>query len=218
MDRIRSHNWQSALILVCLTLPLAGCGLLAHSLYVIKGNKVKPVYDGLRNQRVAVVCMATSPAAGPHSPSGMIAREVSMILVKNVDAVQLVRQDEIADWIDRNQWDEIDYLALGRGVKADRVIALDLESFRLREGKTLFKGRATVTTTVYDLTAGEKIAYQATAHDFLFPQNGARHATETTEASFRRMYVRALGRHLAKAFYAYDLQEDFAYDTTSIGR
>lgn len=218
MDRIRSHRWQSTVILVLLTLPLAGCGLLAHSLYVIKGNKVKPLYDKLSGQRVAIICVASSPAAGPNSPSGMIAREVSSILRKHVENIRLVRQDEISDWIDRNHWDELDYLELGRGVKADRVIALDLESFRLREGKTLFKGRSTVTTTVYDLTAGDKIAYQATAHDFMFPQNGGRHTAETTEASFRRMYVRALGRHLAKAFYAYDLQEDFAYDTTSIRR
>ena len=45
MDRIRFRHWQSVVILVCLTVPLAGCGLLAHSLYVIKGNKVKPIYD-----------------------------------------------------------------------------------------------------------------------------------------------------------------------------
>ena len=218
MNRIRSHQWQLKALVVLLTLPLAGCGLLAHSLYVIKGNKVKPLYDGLSEQRVAVICMASSPAAGPNSPSGMIAREVSTILGKHVDNIKLVRQEEIADWVDRNHWDELDYLALGRGVKADRIIALDLESFRLREGKTLFKGRSTITTTVYDLTAGGKIVYQATAHDFIFPQNGARHTTETTEGSFRRMYIRALGRHLAKAFYAYDLQEDFAYDATSIGR
>ncbi|HIN95058.1 MAG TPA: hypothetical protein EYN03_05385 [Planctomycetes bacterium] len=218
MDRIRFRHWQSVVILVSLTVPLAGCGLLAHSLYVIKGNKVKPIYDKLHHQRVAIICMTTSPAAGPNSPSGMIAREVSTILAKNVEKIELVRQSEIADWIDRNHWNELDYLELGRGVNADRVIALDLESFRLREGKTLFKGRSTVTTTVYDLTAGDKIAYQATAHDFMFPQNGARHTAETTEASFRRMYVRALGRHLAKAFYAYDLKEDFAYDATSIRR
>jgi len=209
MDRIRFRHWQSVVILVCLTVPLAGCGLLAHSLYVIKGNKVKPIYDKLHHQRVAIICMTTSPAAGPNSPSGMIAREVSTILAKNVEKIELVRQSEIADWIDRNHWNELDYLELGRGVN---------ESFRLREGKTLFKGRSTVTTTVYDLTAGDKIAYQATAHDFMFPQNGARHTAETTEASFRRMYVRALGRHLAKAFYAYDLKEDFAYDATSIRR
>ncbi len=218
MNRIRSNNWQLPLIMLCLTLPLAGCGVLAHSLYVIKGNKVKPVYDGLRDQRVAVICMASSPAAGPNSPSGMIAREVSNILTQHVEGIQLVRQDEIADWIDRNHWNELNYTELGRGLKADRVIALDMESFSLREGKTLFKGRSTVTTTVYDLTTGNSIAYQATAHDFMFPQNGARHSTEATEASFRRMYVRALGRHLAKAFYTYDLQEDFAYDATSIGR
>ena len=216
MEWIRFRHWQPVVILLCLTLPLTGCGLLAHSLYVIKGNKVKPLYDDLHGQRIAVICMASSPAAGPNSPSGMIAQEVSKILTKNVKDIELVRQSEIADWIDRNHWDELDYLELGRGVKADRVIALDLESFRLREGKTLFKGRATVTTTVYDLTKEGKIGYKATAHDFMFPQNGARHTAETTEASFRRMYIRALGRHLAKAFYSYDMEEDFAYDATSI--
>ena len=130
--------------------------------------------------------------------------------------IELVRADEIADWVDRNQWNEIDYIQVGKGVHADLVIALDVESFRLREGATLFKGKASVHTTVFDIGNGGAVVFESSTFEFAYPENGARHSTETNESSFRRLFIRSLARHLAKDFFAYDRQEDFAYDATSI--
>ena len=205
------------LLLVSMVLPLTGCvGLMAHALYVVKGDKVPAAYDGMQQKRVAVVCSSVSPASGPTSPSGMIARQVSTILQSRVDEITVVRQEEIADWIDRNDWDEIDYTEIGRGVNADLVLLLDVQSFSIRDGQTLFKGRATVQTTVFDISDRGKVVYQADTFDFSFPENGAKHTTETNESSFRRAYITALSRHLAKEFFAYEKSEDFAHDASLI--
>ena len=208
---------QALLFIALLVLPLTGCvGLLAHGLYVIKGDKIPAAYKGLGDKRVAVVCVAGSPASGPSSPPTMISQEVGKILSQRVKGLDLVRADEVADWIDRNQWNEIDYIQVGEGVQADLVIALDLESFRLREGATLFKGKASVHTTVFDITNGGAVVFESSTFDFTYPENGARHTTETNEPSFRRLFVHGLARQLAKDFFAYERKEDFAYDATSI--
>ena len=204
-------------LLVGLILPITGCvGMVAHALYVIKGDKIPAAYEGMEEKRVAVVCSSVSPANGPTSPSGMIARQVSTILQSRVDDIDVVRQEEIADWIDRNDWDEIDYTEIGRGVNADLLLLLDVQSFSIRDGQTLYKGRATVQTTVFDIQDRGKVAYQADTFDFTFPENGAKHTTETNEASFRRAYIGALSRHLAKEFFAYEKSEDFAHDASLI--
>ncbi|MEE2990172.1 MAG: hypothetical protein VX715_06130 [Planctomycetota bacterium] len=208
---------HALLFLALLVMPLTGCiGLISHGLYVLKGDKVPAAYKGLQGKRVAVVCVAGSPASGPSSPPNMIAREVGRILSQRVEGLELVRADEVADWIDRNQWNEIDYTQVGEGVQADLVVALDLEAYRLREGATLFKGKASVHTTVFDIANDGTVVYETSTFDFTYPENGARHSTETSESSFRRLFIRGLARQLAKDFFAYDRKEDFAYDVTSI--
>ena len=52
--------------------------------------------------------------------------------------------------------------------------------------------------------------------EFVYPQNGPIPSTEMTEAKFRKTFIVALARHLAKSFYAYEVREDFGYDPTVV--
>ena len=208
----------TVLLLIGCTLSLSsGCRTLAsNALYVLKGDKIDALYPGLKGKRVAVICASTSPAAGPNSPAGLVGRRTALLLQQRVKNVEIVPMEEVADWIDRNNWNEIDYHEVGRGVNADLVVLLDIESYSLKDGATLYKGRSTVTTTVYDIADEGKVVYQGNTYDFTFPENGARHSTETSEASFQRAYTDALSRHLGKDFFSYEKGEDFAQDATLI--
>jgi hypothetical protein len=215
MSRIRQIG--VLLIVACTLSSFTGCRtLFSNALYVIKGDKVDALYAGLKDKRVAVICNSSSPASGPNSPAGLVGRQTAKLLEQRVSNIELVPMEEVADWIDRNNWNELDYVEIGRGVNADIVVFLDIESYSLRDGPTLYKGRATVTTSVYDIVGDGKVAYQGNTYDFAFPQNGAKHSTETSEAAFQRVYTRALSYHLAKDFFSYDKQEDFAQDATLI--
>ena len=205
------------LIVACALIFSAGCrSMFSHALYVLQGDEVEARYSGLKGKRVAVICNSSSPASGPNSPAGLVGRQTSRILQQRVSGIQIVPVEEVADWIDRNNWNEIDHVEVGRGVNADMVVLLDIESYSLKDGPTLFKGRATVTTSVYDIADGGKVVHQENTYDFTFPENGARHSTETSEAAFQRVYTDALSRHLAKDFFSYDRGEDFAQDATLI--
>ena len=137
------------------------------------------------------------------------------LLEQRVTDIEIVPMEEVANWIDRNNWNELDYVEVGRGVNADVVVFLDIESYSLRDGPTLYKGRAAVTTSVYDIVDDGKVAYQGNTYDFTFPQNGAKHSTETSEAAFQRAYTRALSHHLAKDFFSSRMSERFIPDLTS---
>ncbi len=213
----RTRQFFYLLLALIVMAPLSGCaGLIAYPLYVIKGDSVPANYDKLASKRVAVICKSASSASGPNSPESLINRHFSQILQERVADVEIVPVEEVADWIDRNNWNEIDCVEVGRGVNADAVVLLAVESFSLKDSPTLFKGRSTVTTKVYDLTQDGKVDYQGNTFDFAYPQNGGRHTTELSDAAFQRQFTKVLSHHLAKDFFKYDKSEDYAQDATLI--
>jgi hypothetical protein len=129
-----------------------------------------------------------------------------------LDDIEVVRQDEISDWMDTNEWDESDFVEVGRGVKADVVLAIDVDSFSVHDSKTLLKGRSRLTTTVYDVKQDGKELFRTTDREHTFPTS---HEISTLSAdwrTFQRTYIQVLAEHIAKNFYDYNMAEDFAKD------
>ena len=131
----------AAVLVVVLVLPASGCiGLLAQMAYW-SGSGDKPAeYEGLEGKRVAVICVSESSSFGLGTDSLYLSCAVGSLLKQNIKEVTLVRSDEIADWIDRHDWNEIDFAEVGRGVEADMVVAIELSAFSLYEGQTLYRG------------------------------------------------------------------------------
>ncbi|MDA1050978.1 MAG: hypothetical protein O3C40_10925 [Planctomycetota bacterium] len=200
------------------SLPLTtGCvGLLSTLRWVGGENLVPAEYDDLEGKRVAVICVSDQSSYGTGSESLLLAREVSSILQKNVKDIELVRADEVADWIDREGWDEIDYREIGRGVEAERVIAINLSSFSIREGASLYKGRADVDISVYDMGDGGHEVFRKSVPEFSFPATGPYPVGDLSELQFRRAFLKTLSQLVARHFYAYDVAEDFSRDSAFI--
>ena len=213
--RVRWGAWMLALA----TLSSGGCvGMTAQLLNVIRGGpKVKAEFAGLRAKRVAVVCISNGSVYGLSSAERMLERQVASILQQNVKDIDVIAQDEVIDWIDSHDWDQSDYREIGRGVKADMVLAIDLADFRLHQGRTLYRGQADVVVTVYDMADGGGIAFRKEIHDYTFPRNGPRPTTEMSEGRFRHLFVGILAHEIAKYFYDYHLEDDFATDAMSLG-
>jgi hypothetical protein len=197
----------------------SGCvGLGAQLIYWAKGgHKIDPDFDGLEGKRVAVICVSNNASYGPNSSCAMLQRAVARQLRYKGDEIDVIHEDEIADWIDTNGWDEMDYREIGRGVDAEMVVALDIEDFSLHEGRTLYKGRATLVVSVYDMEDDGAVVFRRTISDYSFPKNSARHTTEMSESRFRSLFVTVLSEQVAKYFCAYNLEEEFARDAMMLG-
>jgi hypothetical protein len=206
---------------ICLVLPFVlaispGCGTLSTITYWLYGNKAPAKFEGLEGKRVAVVCLDADSLKGPGSEADRIARTVAATLGYNVPDITLVRQSEVADWFDSQDQDITDYGDIGRGVKADMVVGIDLESFSIHEGQTLLKGRASVSTRVYDMQRGGEVVYESPSHEVSWPESGARHVTEN-EANFRTVFIHTLSQRIARDFFAYDKVEDYGADAAYLG-
>ncbi|MHB9078018.1 MAG: hypothetical protein ACYC3X_11045 [Pirellulaceae bacterium] len=211
----RSSTFKALGILLILCLPVlvcsSGCAVLYQLAYG-DGPKIAAKYEGLEGKRVAVVCVMSSSAYGDGEVAAALADSVGRILRKKLDDVDIVRQDEISDWMDTNEWDESDFVEVGRGVKSDVVLAIDVDSFSVHESTTLLKGRSRLTTTVYDVKDNGKELFRTTDGEHTFPVSHEISTLSTNWRTFQRTYIQVLAEHIAKNFYDYNMAEDFAPD------
>lgn len=200
-----------ALALSALLLNTGCVGALAQLLYVVKGQKNKAEFPGLQDKTVAVVCITDSTAYGPDSLSNTINKAVSLQLKQNVRKCTVISPAKVTEWIDHNGWNQSNFIEIGRGVGADMVVAIDMGSYTIKEGQTLYKGRTELTVTVYDISKGGQVAYVHGPTEHVFPKNG-RPAIQSSERQFEAVYLAKLTDYIARLFYDADALDKVAED------
>ena len=203
------------LLFAILTANLGCLGTVANLIHAGWGNLIPASFDQLAGRRVAVVCMSGSSSFGNSSAAIEIADRVEDKLQQRIPEIQLIKQQQIEDWMDRNDWDEIDYVELARGVECDFLITVDFDNFSLYEGQTLYKGRSDIGITVFEAETGS-VAFQIEPTLIQFPANSGQHTADTREADFRNQYLDVLASYVARQFYSYDVKEDYARDPTFV--
>ena len=113
------HRLVSASVMaVFIVLSSSGCVRWASmAMYAMFGNQVDAAFDGLKEKRVAVVCVSDSAYYGPTAISYDLAVAVEKLLETNVDDIEVISQDVLDDWKDQNDWDEVDFEAIGNGLR-----------------------------------------------------------------------------------------------------
>lgn len=208
-----AHKLATALLLTAVATS-TGCfgGLIANIAHVIHGpERAKVQFDKLEGKRVAVLCVSATDAYGGGSFPMQLGKAVHLQLRANVPDIEMVSQDDLADWTDRHDWTQSDYLEIGRGVKADYVVVIELNtSVRLKEGPQLFKGHADFTTSVYE-TAKNQQVFRKRYEDYSWPTQ-PRYGDD--ERTFERAFLGRLAGTIARPFYAYELLADVASDSS----
>ena len=201
------------LVLLCtMMVTQIGCfGLYANLMHAVGANQVPPKYDGLEDTNLAIVTVTDSSHYSDDVSARLLSRNVGEVLTKKLDDVRLVREDKIQEWRDNNGWDSIDFREIGEGVGAEKVLGIELTNLRLRDGATMYRGRADVQLSVIDVATGEFL-YRAELDEFTFPITAGQHTSETNEAKFRKLYLGMLANQIARHFHPYDPSELFALD------
>jgi len=199
-------------VLSLLTLPACcGCSTLLTAAYLLQPADVPAEFNGLRGKHVAVVCR---PIVELEFTDAGSARELASLIGSQLEGkvrrAHLISQQEVARWIDENSW--IDYPTLGKSLDADLVVGVDLEEFRLHEGSTLYRGRATAHVRVFEVSS-KKVLFEKRIDDFSFPANSAIPASDRSESEFRGMFLQMLSQRVSRCFHAYESREVFAEDS-----
>lgn len=203
--------------ILCLGLiPLAtGCvGLAAQILYVWKGTSVPAECRDLEYKKVAVIC-ESEEGYFDQSSVAEVARRIEQNLKKNVKGIKLVPHQEVADWLDSNESSNVDPRTIGKAVKAERLLHVQIKNFSIAEGSTLFRGKATWRAKIYDIEEGGDPIDQSDFADFRHPNN-ERAQIDQREESFREEFIFQLARVIARRFHSYDKLDDIASDVPKV--
>jgi hypothetical protein len=205
-----------ALALAMATLPAMGCrGALATAMFLWKGMEVPPDFAELKGKKVAVVCR---PVVSLQYRNANVARDlaqhVSTLLQSKVPKIKTIDQRKVTKWADENTWEE--YTEVGKAMKADMVVGIDLEGFNLFQGQTTYQGKADATIRVYDCHDGGKVVFEKTLPQCVYPPNIGIPTSDMREADFRREFVTVLADQLARHFYAHDPHADLAQDAAAL--
>jgi len=220
MAKLLSKQRTACLFACLLTgslLLTTGCiGTLSQLIYTLKGHDEEAAFPGLNEKRVAVVCVSDASAYGPDTLTYTVAQAVGIRLANGLDeGSQIVAPAKIEEWIDNNGWNETEYVELGKGVEADMVVAIEIASYSLTQGSTLYQGSSDVTVTVYDVEKDGQVPYSSTPDHFVFPRHG-RPAIQTSEREFEAFYLAQLTTRIANHFLTHSRLEEFANDASAI--
>jgi hypothetical protein len=189
----------------------AGCGWLSVMMYNMNPDDTPADFSQLCGKRVVVVCrpvveLQFADSSVPHD----LTKTVGVLLSDKVRKIELVDDREVAQWTDEHQWQK--FSEVGKAMKADMVVGIELERFTLQQGPTLFQGNAAFRVEVHDMTNGGRIVYEKVVPRFLFPPETPIPSAEKSEAEFRHVFINALAEQIGRHFYPHDSIDDFAKD------
>ncbi len=218
MKERRTRTGQPCVIMLMLAAVLASAGgctsLLFTAAYIFKGNDAPAECDKLREKRVVVVCRPVVALRYSNARVDQdLAQEVGALLRQNVPKIKVVDHRKVAEWMDEHAWEE--YAEVGKALKGDLVVGIDLEHFELHQSQTLFQGRANTEVKVYDCQTG-KLVFNKRPPQAVYPPNRVVQTSDVQEADFRRQFVRVLADQIARHFFDHDRYENFAMDSKSI--
>jgi hypothetical protein len=215
MDRFpvgRGANAPLAVFVILIAATLGGCSLLSTLGYLAHQDTLAADFNDLNKKRIAVVCRpVTELQYADSSAAPDLAAFVGELLTKNGNQIKVVSPAEVAQWTDEHSWR--DYSELGKALKVDMVVGIDLEQFGLYKGQTLYQGHADIHVGVYDMKAGGKRVWEKRLAGTSYPQNTAIPASDRSEGDFRRQYLAVLAEHISRYFCSHDPDVDIAVDT-----
>ncbi len=189
-----------------------GClGVAANLMHAVGADMVPAEFDGLKDCNVAIVTATESTNYKDDVSAQMLSKSVGAILTQKVKDVRLIRHSKVEEWRDQVGWDNVDYVALGKAVEADKVISIELNNLKLREGATLYRGNSDVVISVLDVATGT-VVYTREIEEYTFPRSAGQHVSETDENRFRKVYLGMLAKEIGRSFHPYDLADTFALD------
>ncbi|MBI1902254.1 MAG: hypothetical protein HYS13_14225 [Planctomycetia bacterium] len=216
MDRMRcavikgrAARLLGVTLLGWMALSSSGClAIIPFIAYMIKGRNVPAEFDGLASKKVAVVCrpphtMTQDQAVGCRE----LGARLTYLLQTNVKKIDMVSQQDVANWTDENNLE--DFVELGKALGADIVVAVEMDTFSLYGSGSIYKGRADYHIAVYDVKDGGKVLFEKHPGETSYPPTGGEAITKP-KANFRRKFVDNLAEEIGRHFYPHDRAAGYA--------
>lgn len=200
---LKYTGWLVALGAMSLATQVGCVKLLTTVAYFVKGTNDDAEFEGLKDKRVAVVCrpLVELRYGSAGTAANDLATRVGQLLKQNGKRVKVVKQSAINDWTDENPDQELE--DIGKGVKADVVLGIDIEQFNLLLGQTLYQGKSVVRISVCNVADGE-VLWEKTMRQIVWPARAGVSTQDKPLQEFQREYIDVLATEIGNLFYPHD--------------
>lgn len=190
---------------------MAGCTTAIFTgAYLLGYGDTQAEFKELKEKRVVVICRPLVELRySDMNASRVIARDVGKLLRKNVKKIEIVDPQKVDEWLDSHVTE--DYAEIGRALKADMVVAVDLLDFGIYLDQTLYQGKTNYDLKVIDCKTGN-VAFRKPSNQSLWPPNTGVPTSDKPEQQFRQQYIGVLADEIARHFYAFDHRNYFSVD------
>jgi hypothetical protein len=162
-----------------------------------------------------VVCRTITELNYANSGVGRdLVREMSKLLQERVPKIKVIDAQKVNKWCDENTWEE--YVEVGKALKADIVVGVELEKFSIYQAQTLYQGKANASVHVYDCKDGGKVVFEKILPQAVYPPNAFIQTSDVQESEFRREFVGVLADQIARHFYSHDPYADLGQDNSAL--
>jgi hypothetical protein len=177
------------------------------------GFDIPAEFDGLIGKKVVVVCKPVASQEFSNSGAAKALEEgISERLKAKIKDIKIIDPQKVNVLIDEEGLE--DYVAIGRKLKADKVVAVDIESFGIFDGQTLYRGRSTVSISVYDV-AEKNREWHKLPPIIEYPRTGSIPAADLAENEFRGKFVKIISEQVAQLFYPHDTIDVYPYESSA---
>jgi hypothetical protein len=172
-------------------------------------------FDGLSGKKIAVICKGADKGSTEpidEKTELALAEAITNDIKSHVKGITVVDLTKVAELANSSGTDAL--VNAGARLKADKVVAIDLQSFRIHEGQTLLRGHACLTVRVIDV-ATKETEWIKSPRTIEWPSHGPVPAQEISEPEFRDNFTKALAEHIARYFYPHDRHADEEVEVNS---
>ena len=129
---IKKSNLVLLLLLTATFATSTGCiQEIAQLLYVIKGHRIAPPFEALKEKKVAIYCTSDAAAFGPDSLSVTMTKHLGILLATSNDKITVAAPAKVEEFVEANGWGDDSPCKLGEAVLADFVIVVDVEDYSI---------------------------------------------------------------------------------------
>ncbi len=234
---MRARSWRWVLGVMALAIGpamLSGCNpflfpiLVAHMCGYTNRAEAEFEFpepaDPKKPHRVAILTYAD---VGTQLDAGKIDHELNRMVAQGLwtgiqkegdeDQVRIITSREVSRWQnDHPDWRTYDPQEIGKALRADYLITIDIESFRLRPqggGRMFYQGSASLAVRVIKTDLDGEPVFRPEPLYMQFPKDRPLHDSDNmTEGRFRQAFLGRIAERIVWYFIPHEATPDMARD------
>lgn len=197
----------------------SGCaGAIFGPLFLLKGTDVpalfkKEVKEIPKESKIVVICRSSLNLFGDENPSGDLSRCITYLMKDKLSKKKFewIPYEEVEESFDDESLMLESFSKMGKKVKADYVIGVDMDDFNIHLSSQFYQGRSKLNVKLIQVETGEIIA-QNSMPQFIYPPTPIIN-TDIHSSEFQKKFIGKLANEVGCLFYPHDPHGNIAMDT-----